>query len=165
VYDINTNKLNKQLYYETRKDNKTNKKTIPSYMSCPSMELESAWRLRQRINMLSYTGCSLPNTGYTAINITTQLQYFTSGRLATSTDINIRHTKYISPPAVITHNTSLQTVTYNITGSLGHSLVPHNVGETILGTVSPYRTSAADVGNVKCMKQNLEKRKPKLTFF
>jgi len=74
VYDINTNKLNKQLSYETRKDNKTNKKTIPSYMSCPSMELENVWRLTQRINMLSYTGWSLTRTGYIAINITTQLQ-------------------------------------------------------------------------------------------
>jgi hypothetical protein len=150
VYDIYTNKLNKQLYYETRKDNKINKKTIPSYMSCPSMELESAWRLTQSINIISYTGCSLPSTGYTAIIITTQLQYFTSGRLASSTDINICHTKYISPPAVIRRNKSLQRVSYNITGSPGHSLVPHNVGETILGTVSPYRTRAADVGNVKC---------------
>jgi len=122
------------MYYETRKDNKTNKKTIPSYMSCPSMELESAWRLTQRINMLSYTGCSLPSTAYTAINITTQLQYFTSGRLASSTDINIRYTKYISPPAVLTRNTSLQTVTYNIIGSPGHSLVPHNIGEATVGT-------------------------------
>jgi hypothetical protein len=96
------------MYYETRKDNKTNKKTIPSYMSCPSMELECAWRLTQRINMLSYTGCSLPSTAYTAINITTQLQYFTSGRLASSTDINIRRTKNIYLPAVITRNKSLQ---------------------------------------------------------
>ena len=110
VYDINTNKLNKQLYYETRKDNKTNKKTIPSYMSCPSMELESAWRLTQRISMLLYTGCSLPSTGYTAINITTQLQYFTSGRLASSTDINISHKKYIPPPAVVARNKSSQRV-------------------------------------------------------
>ena len=96
VYDIYTNKLNKQLYYETSKDNKTNKKTIQNCMNCTSMERESAWKLTQRINVLSYTGCSLPSTGYTAINITTHLQYFSSCRLASSTDINIRHTKYIS---------------------------------------------------------------------
>jgi len=93
VYDIYTNKLNKQLYYETRKYNKTNRKTIQSYMNYPSMERESAWKLTQCINVLSYTCSSLPSTGYTAINIT-HLQYFSSGRLASSTDI--RHTKYIS---------------------------------------------------------------------
>jgi len=129
------------------------------------MELESVWRLTQRINMLSYTGCCLPSTGYTAINITTQLQYFSSGRLASSTDINIRHTKYISPPAVITRNKRLQTVTYNITGSSGHSFVPHNFGEAILRTVSSYRTRAADVGNVKCNETEFRVKKTKTNLF
>jgi len=45
---------------------------------------------------------------------------------------------------------SLQSVTYNLIGSPGHSLVPHNIGEATLGTVSPYRTRAADVGDAKC---------------
>jgi len=145
-----TNKLNKQLYYETRKDNKTNKKTIQSYMNCSCMEHESSWKLTQRINVLSYIGSSLPTTGYTTINITTQLQYFSSGRLGSSTDINKRHTKYISPPAVIARNKSLLRVTYNINGPPGHCFIPHNFGEAILGTVSPYLTRAADVGNVNC---------------
>jgi len=103
VYDIYTNKLNKQLYYETRKDNKTNKKRIQICMNCPSMERESARKLTQCINILSYTGSSLPSTCYTAINITIQLQYFSSGRLASSTDINICHTKYISSSTNSTH--------------------------------------------------------------
>ena len=103
-------------------------------MNRPIMERESVWISTQRINMLSYTGYSLPITGYTTINITTQLQYFSSGRLGSSTDINKRHTKYISPPAVIARNKSLQRVIYNITGSPGHSLVPHNIGEATVGT-------------------------------
>jgi hypothetical protein len=62
---------------------------------CPNIECESVWRSTQRINMQLQTGRSVPNTGYTAINIT-PLQYFSSARLARSTNINIRHTINIS---------------------------------------------------------------------
>ena len=48
---------------------------------CPNIERESVWRSTQRINMQSQTGRSVPNTGYTAINITTPLQYFSSADL------------------------------------------------------------------------------------
>ena len=98
-------------------------------------------------------------------NITTPLQYFSSCRVASSTDINISHTKFISPPAVIASKKILQRVTYNITFSTGHSLVPHNVGETILGTVSPYRTRAADVGNVKYNETEFKVKKTKTNLF
>ena len=57
---------------------------------------ERVWRSTQRINLKSQTGPSLPSTGYTAINITTWLQYFSLARLASSTNINIRHTIEIS---------------------------------------------------------------------
>jgi len=49
----------------------------------------------------------------------------------------------------------MQSVTYNLTGSPGHRLVPHNFGEAILGTVSPYRTRAADVRNVVCNESRI----------
>jgi len=62
---------------------------------CPNIECESVWRSTQRINMQLQTGRSVPNTGYTAINIT-PLQYFSSARLARSTNINIHHTINIS---------------------------------------------------------------------
>jgi len=135
-------------------------------MNYQSMERESAWRSTQRINMQSQTGRSLPSTGYTAINITTQLQYFFAGRLASlNRHKHTPHKIYVSPPAVITRNKSLQRVTYNITGSPGHRLVPHNVGETILGTVSPYRNRAADVGNVKSNETKFRVKKTKTKLF
>jgi len=58
------------------------------------MECANAWKLTQRMNVLPYTGSSLPSTGYTAINTTVELQYISSGRLTSSTVINIRHTIY-----------------------------------------------------------------------
>ena len=114
---------------------KQTRKQYQGYMNCPSMERESVWRLTQRINILSYTGCSLPSTGYTAINITTQLQYFTSGRLASFN--RHKHTSYkiyISPPAVITRNKSLQ-----------KSCLQHN---RLAGTQScPTQYWRSDIGN------------------
>ena len=56
-------------------------------------------------------------------------------------------------------------MTYNITGSPRHSLVPHNFGEAILGTVSPYQTRAADVGNVKCNETEFRVKKTKTNLF
>jgi len=80
------------------KTEKTIRQTRKQYKihDCPNMERESVWRSTQRINMQSQTGRSVPNTGYTAINITTPLQHFSSARLARSTSINIRHTINIS---------------------------------------------------------------------
>ena len=44
--------------------------------SYPNIDRERVWRSTQRINLQSQTGRSVPNTEYTAINITITLQYF-----------------------------------------------------------------------------------------
>ena len=109
------------------------------------MERESAWKLTQHINVLSYTGSSLPSTGYTAINITTQLQYSSSGRLASATDINISHTKYISSSS----NSTQQEFT--------KSYLQHN---WLAGTQScPTQFWRSDIGNGESIPDPCRRRR------
>jgi hypothetical protein len=110
---------------------------------------ESVWRSTQRINLQSQTGRSVPNTGYAAINITISLQYFSSARLASSTNINIRHTINIFSSS---NNTEQKyTESYSRPNRFaGSQACPLQIRRNHIGNGGPYRTRAADVGHVMC---------------
>ena len=72
------------------KTNKIIRHTRKNYVNIQT-DLQHVWRSTQRINLQSQTGRSVPDTGYTNINITISLQHFSSAKLASSSNINIRH--------------------------------------------------------------------------
>ena len=114
--------------------------------------------------MQSQTGRSIPDTGYTTINITVPLQYFPQPDLQVQQALTYTIQIIASPP-VISQNKSIQKVTHDLTGSPGHKLVPYTLGETVSGTAVPTEPIAADVGNVMWDETEFSvTEKPKLTF-
>ena len=107
------------------------------------MEFHTAYQLATQ------TGRRVPNTGYTPINITISLQYFSSARLASSTNINIRHKINIFSSS---NNTEPKyTENYSRPNRFaGTQACPLQIQRNRIGNGGPYRTRAADVENMMC---------------
>ena len=114
--------------------------------------------------MQSQTGRSVPDIGYTTINITIPLQHLLRPDLQVQQALTYAIQIKASPP-VISQNKSIQKVTHDLTGSPGHKLVPYTLGETVSGTAVPTEPIAAHVGNVMCEETEFSvTEKPKLNF-
>jgi hypothetical protein len=130
----------------------------------PNIDRERVWRSTQRITLQSQTGHSIPNTGYTTINMTIPLQYFLRPDLQVQLALTCAIQLIASPP-IITQNQSIQNVIHELTGSPGHKRVPYTFGETLSGTAVHTEHIADDVGNVMSdVTEFSATEKPKLTF-
>ena len=120
--------------------------------------------LHRRFNLQSQTGRSIPDTGYTAINITITLQYFLRPDLQVQPGLTYALQSIASPP-IIAQNQSIQNVTHDLTGSPGHKLAPNIFGENRIGNGGPCRTHRGRRRNVMCDGTEFSVTgKPKLTF-
>jgi len=104
----------------------------------PNIGRERVWRSTQRINLQSQRGRSIPNTGYTTINITIPLQYFLRPDLQVQQALTYAIQLIASPP-VITQNQRIQNVTHDLTGSPGQTC-PLHIRRNRIGNGGPYRT-------------------------
>jgi hypothetical protein len=147
MFDIYTNLTSNCIIKTTKIIRQTKNNTkLHDYLN---IDRERVRRSTQRINLQSQTGRSVPNNGYTAINITISLQYFSSARLASSTNINILHTINIFSSS---NNTEPKyTESYSRPNRFaGKQACPLQIRRNHIGNGGPYRTRAADVGNVMC---------------